>query len=193
VLKALGSADKLNMSEAQVNAFAAAVRWPVNGFRELGRSTPIAHDILLVRAVMDDWRAAAELYLETVSEARPYLLKRLSWAGVMSVGLATFNGPSEGAEEFWSGAARDDGLYWGDPRKALINYLQEQPRVSTLTKIRAVARCWNAFADGKTIDELKPGFQGMLGVTLRRTEYRASLAKPKPAPVETTEDGEARL
>jgi hypothetical protein len=183
IIKALRLEAEFGLSAGDLAAFLLAVGWPTNGFRV--PSGAAKHDLLRRVDQMRNWRATAQLYLELVAPAPRYLARMLRQVPLMSVGLATLLGPAPRAEEFWSGLARDDGLRRDDPRKAIVNHLHNVGKARPLTLVRAVAAAWNHFADGKPLTTIRVPFQGMVGITLKGTAFRARLAPLRAPPPST--------
>ena len=86
------------------------------------------------------------------------LPKRLRSGSVMAVILQTFRHQPERAYLFWQGVAANDGLRRGDPRHALVEFLQagtaRQGDADTI--MGACAAAWNAFYTGRTLTFLRP-------------------------------------
>jgi hypothetical protein len=81
------------------------------------------------------------------------------------------------AAEFWTSVAHDDGLGANDPRKAAVNFLALRAggalSMAPTTRIRGLATIWNAAYTDQTMSIVRPAFNGMIGVTLAGTRFRA--------------------
>jgi hypothetical protein len=78
---------------------------------------------------------------------------------VLAVALETARFQPGKASEFWGGAAHDDKLANGDPRKTLIRWLVANPMSAggsgARSQARAAAICWNAWFEGRTINAVR--------------------------------------
>ena len=104
--------------------------------------------------------ADVALRLNTFWDDTPKRLQNyLSRAAFISVALITTQHQPTMAEEFWGGAARDDGLNRNDPRKQLLNYAMTHKSASSASRVidlNAAVLCWNAFFENRTMEILRP-------------------------------------
>lgn len=162
--------EELGLSVKERDALAVAVGWLNLGFRPYaGNDDPIriyeAKDFELKKSLMRDWADEATAFFGCIDQA-PGFNKALFYRGAVSaVALVTFRHSKEKAVEFWSGAAIDDGLRNGDPRKALINWLRNNPAAKSIGKQhRAAIACWNAWSKNRTLDKVYPNTEGALKI-----------------------------
>lgn len=128
---------------------------------------------------MDSWEIVSQIenvyhepysqFLESISgasERRNIRMKRkLQRASVLSVALVTYMESAKQfgfakIDEFWGGAADDDGLRRGDPRKVMLEHIantamptgrpsrEESDTVSAAYQSRYVASCFNRWIEG---------------------------------------------
>ena len=180
ILAGYGLDQEFGMALRDLDRFYSAARWVLIDYRKpsVVADAVLAKDVIAVADRMGDWRAAAELFFEAIRSAHRPLQNALERAPVMAVALGTFRfAELDRADAFWRGTAEDDGLRRGDARKALIDYLvraSSDRRGSGVSQLRAVAACWNAFYEGRVYARVAQlPFQGMVGVTLAGTPYRA--------------------
>lgn len=102
-----------------------------------------------------EWLPAGAAYLQAVKSSRKWLRRALHTRAVSSVGLVTFRDQPDQAEEFWSKTAENSGLERRDPAHSLVTYLGVAYHSSLQVNrhSRAVASCWNAFYDGRSINQ----------------------------------------
>ena len=83
--------------------------------------------------------------------------RKLCAVSQFAVAMVTLRYARERAETFWLGMCEDDGLPKGDPRKALLLDMQTRgPKGALLAaQMMAVARCWNAWHDGRQINQVR--------------------------------------
>lgn len=101
-------------------------------------------------------------FLNTIAGGDSLVCRMLTRRVVLAVALLTFGSERclVKAEEFWRGAAHDDGLAKDDPRKQLLRFLQKMTnaRVSEQqTLLRGVVCCWNAFFENRMLQVVRPG------------------------------------
>jgi hypothetical protein len=154
--------EELGLSVKERDALAVAVGWINGGFRPYaGNDDPVriyeAKDFELKKSLMRDWADEAASFFGCINPA-PGFNKSLFYRGaVLAVALVTFRYSKEKAAEFWSGAAIDDGLRNGDARKALINWLRNNPVGKAQTmQHRAAIACWNSWFKEKNLTKVYP-------------------------------------
>ncbi len=170
-------AEKLELSEPEINSFATGLRHVVNDFRRLSVTTnvEIATSPDYLSAKMEEWSKVARCYFDAVRDARIGLKAAFRRGPVVAIGLATFKHQEEKAKEFWCGAASDDGLLKYDPRRVLNNFLlaNSSSHGDVLTYMRNIAGAWNHFFQQEELQFLRPSGMGKLGVTILGTPYKA--------------------
>ena len=74
-------------------------------------------------------------------------------AGALAIILVTLRYRTETAEKFWSAVIENDGLRREQPERVLADFLETTPvnQVGQRLFVRSIARCWNAFMEGKTL------------------------------------------
>lgn len=170
----MGLAEKLDLSEAEVNALGAGLRWMLNDFRKQTVHEPSMPPDQLGHE-MKNWAHVASLYFEAVRDAGHGLKSAFRWAMVVGVGLATFGEQPELAKKFWSQAAKPDNLTKNDPRLVLSLYLAGNgPRkTDPLNFVRMIAATWNKFYEQGEIQIHRPSDSGKIGVTIKGTRFKA--------------------
>jgi hypothetical protein len=154
--------EELGFTVKERDALAVAVGWINLGFRMYsGKDDPVrifeAKDFELKKSLMRDWAVEASRFFGCIKTA-PGFNKALYFRGaVLAVALITLRYNEEKAVEFWSGSALDDGLRNGDPRKALINWLRNNPvGKAPHMQHRAVMACWNSWFKEKSLTKVYP-------------------------------------
>lgn len=154
--------EELGLSGKERDALAVAVGWINGGFRPYaGNDDPVriyeAKNFELKKSLMRDWADEAITYFGCINLA-PGFNKSLFYRGaVLAAALITFRHSKERAVEFWGGAAIDDGLRNGDARKALINWLRNNPVGKAQTmQHRAAIACWNSWFKEKNLTKVYP-------------------------------------
>lgn len=76
---------------------------------------------------------------------------------IIALALVTYRYNKNLASQFWHGAVKDDALKKGDPRKTLIYFLVNTPRMTYPPHIysKYIVTSWNAFYHKKEINQLK--------------------------------------
>lgn len=176
VMKGLGLDKKFLMNEQQLNAFFAAVKFPLNNYRNLTNlNNPVVKsDVIFVAGEMVDWVTPAQSYFAAIGEAAPMLRKSLMRSPIMSVGLATFKYQPKHAEIFWTNIATGEGQYNGDPTKVArewLIYLKGQG--SIVVRIKTIAHSWNKFCKRQTQAKVSMADKGKGGVTILGTPFKA--------------------
>lgn len=154
--------EDLGLSVKERDALAVAVGWINLGFRMYSSNgDPVriyeAKDFELKKSLMRDWSEEATELFSCIDPA-PGFNKLLFYRGaVLAVALVTMRYSKEKAIEFWSGAAIDDGLRNGDPRKALISWLRNNA-VAKAQKMqhRAAIASWNSWIKEKSLTKVYP-------------------------------------
>lgn len=154
--------NELGLQVKERDTLAVAVKCINLGFRALsGGDDPSriyeARDFELKKQLMRDWAKEARQFFQAIHPA-PGFNKGLFFRGpVLAVALLTIRHHQESAIEFWGGAAMDDGLRVGDPRKALINWLRNNSVGKAQTmQHRAAISCWNAWHKARKLMKVYP-------------------------------------
>lgn len=166
-IRAQGLASELSLTERQAARLGGAVRQITTGFLDatagIGsakRARVRARSNAFVSELMRKWSKEAQTYFSLIQggeQSNYYLFER---ASVMACALLTLKYVPEKAKEFWSGAARDDGLSRHDPRKRFLVWLREnKEKPSDIA--RGFAVVWRMFLDNGEvklirIDSTKP-------------------------------------
>lgn len=182
VLNGLGLPETLGLTPKNTELLAGALRWILNDFRppeRVGPNRVPIRDLIYLADQTGDWRAAMGLYLECIANSVGYLTRPLRLTTTVAIALALLNSPKimDKAAEFWTSVAHDDGLGANDPRKAAVNFLALRAggalSMAPTTRIRGLATIWNAAYTNQTMSIVRPAFNGMIGVTLAGTRFRA--------------------
>lgn len=147
------------LTQQNHGAVGAAIRFIEGGLTRRAKMEPE-----VIRDLEDHYLASAVSffgYLEGVEENLYWRFKR---AIIVAIGIVTvtdaapvIGGPC--VREFWRGAALDDGLQRGDPRKHLIEHLKSTTlsnvaragvTVSPGYQARYIAACWNKWTENQT-------------------------------------------
>lgn len=104
-----------------------------------------------------EWAPNALLACATIGESSLARVRRLYTGPIFGVALVTFRYAPDRAEAFWGRAAENDGLRNGDPEQSLIDFVATRPTQSGQQTYmsRAVAACWNAAYQGRTLRHVK--------------------------------------
>lgn len=181
----MGLDTKLELSEREVNALGAAIRYLMSGFRRVNVHNSGAvntQSLDLVAAEMEKWAPEARIYFSAVSASDAAYKPKYLRAGVVAVALVTLRrwpgqrkNYNDIAATFWRGLAADDGLRKGDPRKALNRFLLSRNAAmgDKITFMRHVAAAWNRFVEGGTLTKVVAGDIGKVGITILGTPFQA--------------------
>lgn len=132
---------------------------------ELGFSPrPTGYRMLDTKRIrmLTDWSDELRSWIEIVGPYGPGTsgAGRFNRAAVIAVGLVTLRFQKDGASHFWKTAVENDGLKKGEPVRALVDYLAD--RTSSAGNLnylysKCVARCWNAYYEGRELRIVKAG------------------------------------
>lgn len=173
----MGLAQDIGLSDKETNAFAPALKYVLNDFRRAivtdGKEFATSLDCLAEHMTL--WSAYAREYFGYVREAGPGLKGPFRRAPAVAIALVTIKHQPAKAIDFWAVAAADDGLHKDDPRKALVNWLLSHSSQvgDPITYMRNIASAWNKFYQNGTLQFLRPGELGKMGITIRGTPYKA--------------------
>ena len=152
---------ELSLTKTDVACFGAAVGIVHRNFRELQSIGPELRyelrDFEFRKTLMREWQAEASLFFSlTFGLANKHLFQR---SEVLAVALVTLRQQPERARDFWHGAVMDNGLYIGDPRKTLIDWLRVNPTSRSLPteQYRAAIKCWNYWFERKKVTKIHAG------------------------------------
>ena len=108
-----------------------------------------------VQMLNHEYRAAINLLAATTKGCPSQNVSKLMRSAVLGVALITARAQPAKAVEFWGGMVRDDGIAAGDPRKALLRYLFNNPVAGSGARpahARIAANAWNAFYEGRDLE-----------------------------------------
>jgi hypothetical protein len=169
--KTLNLEAELGLTPTQLNFYGVAVAFINQKF--IGRIGKMHPDDRL--RLMRDYNDAYGAYLEAIAGVRHEWRHRFDRAATLSVALITYRYSAkvygiDRVDDFWHGAAMDDGLNTGDPRKTALRHLVEvsvsggygamtgtiQKQASSAFSARYLATCFNAFIEKKVLKFAKP-------------------------------------
>lgn len=109
------------------------------------------------RDVAMEYAPAAQAIEELLREAIPVVRRRVRMASRYSVALVTMRYQPEVASDFWGGLFRDDALAKGDPRKTLLQDMDNRSGSSGLmaAHLLAAARAWSTFFEGRHLKSIR--------------------------------------
>lgn len=156
-IRAQGLANELSLTERQAGRLSGAVRQITTGFLDTTagvgsakRARVRSRSNAFVSELMRKWATEAQTYFSLIQggeQSNYYLFER---ASVMACALLTLRYVPDKAKEFWSGAARDDGLARHDPRKRLLVWLRDnKEKPSDIA--RGFAVVWRSFLDDSEV------------------------------------------
>ncbi len=146
-----------DLNEAQVTALLRAVELVQTGYR---RPSINQHAVILYSRpkrvdAARPWLQYANQYFSLISGCSHLIRSALYRQPVLAVALMTIKCQPEKAAEFWQGLAADDGLSREDPRKKLIERLQDRKEAGSVpAQLQAAAAAWNAFFEGRKLKRL---------------------------------------
>lgn len=156
IINATDLAAEANLTNMMMNAVFGAVPVLANNF-----SSRMSDKDILTAKVIDrrlefvrPYLRAAEHYQACLDGVPSGFKRKFYNAGVCAVALATLRFQSVKAQEFWSGAASNNGLFQGDPRLTFFNYLNAnvtRPGGNKITTAFAPAIAWNAFFEDRDL------------------------------------------
>jgi hypothetical protein len=162
IIAAVDIAKDIGLSNRMTRAVFEAAPLLLNNLEVLHGSASVKSnpEFFLQQArmkVVTDWANEAKTYSGITEVARRGLYERLKKTGPVAVGLYTLRYQLAKAKEFWTGVANDDGLRKGDPRKTLINDLEERGlrTGSVRQRVQQSSLAWNAFCEGRDLKVIK--------------------------------------
>lgn len=162
----LGLDEVIGLSPTKITKVGAAVTFMYSGFKSNRSSMPSSNRISWVREYGD----AAEYYDEIVTGHTSDMTKRIWRVSTLSVGLVTcrFSVKVFGHDlvrSFWHGVATGEDISKGDPRQVAFRHLliygvarggaTSQTTRSDAYAARYLAQCFNAYAEGRTLQGTK--------------------------------------
>lgn len=156
-LMGYGLADETGMTTKQLSKVSAASPLILGCFQPgqvMGRAGISTQERAeFVRA----WAPFALLACATIGESNIARVRKLYTAPIFAAALVTFRYAPDRAEAFWGRVAENDGLRNGDPEQSLIDFVVTRPAYSGQQTYlsRAVAACWNAAYQGRTLRQVK--------------------------------------
>lgn len=156
ILRAYGIEERSPLSSTILQRLAQGVSIVDSDF---ARDYRARSKSLIQRAeATERWLPYGEQYAAMMSGASDEVGRLLWRAAVVAVGLATIRYQAEMAEEFWAGAAQEDGLARNDARARLLAWLRAHRVAAVRGDInysRHVAGAWNAYFEGRTLERLQ--------------------------------------
>ena len=160
--------ETTNLARQQVEALATAIRHIRGNFARdrlsggLGKSPP---NIKTSPADLVDniyeWAPDAKLVFTVMSNYDAKIYRLIRKRGALAVALITMRFQTEKAMDFWKGVAMPDGLAWADPRNTARRKLEDSTSNSSVSGVtperlsRQLARCWNAYYKGESLQMVK--------------------------------------
>lgn len=146
-------------------AFGSAVVYMILGFcggfsKDVELATSRDIRVRLMRDAAEEANLYAAACAPAASRTDKKLLKRTA---VMSVGIELFRYQPSGANEFFGGIARDDGLRAGTPQHTILRYLRSNVSSNSgdrYDQSRAVVLAWNAWFKNRSLQYAKPNQMG---------------------------------
>lgn len=174
--KATGLIDRTGLPDrTNVNQLGSATRWIENSFNSRGKRIAIDRHQTLI----EEWSPIYLDYLDMITGVHmpEHIRKRFTNSILISVALVTLKYAPEEAREFWSGVALDEGLSSGDPRKALLKFIDSfstgrtkdhRDYMPSLEFMKYIARIWNAWYRCEKLSRIRrsarvPGPTDILG------------------------------
>jgi len=155
VLESVDEADNLTLHQA--NMISSASLLIGCEFDTSRQSTDYAYyrDYDNRLKLTQDWLSAGIAYFKAIAASRKWLRRALHTRAVAGVGLVTFRDQADDAALFWQKVAENSGLERRDPAHSLVTYLGVvyHSTLQVNRHSRAVASCWNAFYEGRTINQ----------------------------------------
>jgi hypothetical protein len=147
--------EELGLNVKERDVFAVAVNLINLGFTKGGNDSPSqmfeAKNFEFRKQLMREYLQEAKTVFAAIQGAPAYNVKLFMRGPILGVAILTVKVDMDKATEFWRGAAMDDGLKSGDPRKALITWLRNQSKVQRQHQHLAAIACWNAWFDGRPL------------------------------------------
>lgn len=167
-LIAHGVHEELGVSISVLHHITAAVAYYASLRGEINvRLSAMTHDQKL-QLVRKHGHLATKAYSYLAGATnREFLTRRTTLACVMLCAEA-----HDGAEAFWTGVARDDGLRQGDPRKTLLEWLRlrgttsarvvggERKFAADHELVKGIATAWSAWVQNRELKVIKGNFDG---------------------------------
>lgn len=172
--KTLGICEELKRYNKQIECLGPAVVFIYNNFNKVsGRK--FHPDIRL--DLMRKFNESYGIYIESVARAQKEMNNKLFRTSTLSVALVTIEHSSKvfglnRVIDFWKGAAFDDGLKIGDPRKTAYKHLfstyiqggstNRSGNITVQYSSKYLALCFNAYVTGKKLVNAKPADRGIV-------------------------------
>lgn len=159
ILGALNYADGRGLTKQMAQALYRAVPIISNGFSMAVKD----RDVLAMRVVdrritkADEYVKAAQLYEKCLGRLQSGIRSKFTIGGTTAVALVTLRYQPMLAEQFWTGAAKNDGLRKGDPRLAFFNDMLSRARNSgsQAQSLFAASYAWNAWFESREIKMIR--------------------------------------
>lgn len=153
---AVGISDKLKLSKEGIMAF----KFIKGDFKYDSK----VNSQVLSRAVIfneiKEYESALALLHSCLDGSPRNVRQIITRFPIFAVAMVTAKFQPSAADEFWGKMARDEGLVKGDPQKALLDYMRNNPGIygSSVGPMlaRAAAVAWGAFFDGRELTVVRP-------------------------------------
>lgn len=175
ILAGIDFADKNELAKQTATALYNAIPVIASGFSKSRTDRDHLTNRVVDRRVAyaEKYVPAAKVYEGCLAGLQPRIKSKFLSAGVMAVALVTLQEQPGTALEFWSGAAQNDGLRIGDPRRTLhLDMVSRQLNAgSALQAIYVPTHAWNAWFENRTLKIIKvPSYRTKVTITGTRFE-----------------------
>jgi hypothetical protein len=159
VVRAAGTAEKLNVRHGVMTAALGAVTIIASGLR-MRPPKDRPDEVVTAYGRKDhavEWANEIRVYGDIVAKATSQKLRsRLLTQAIMAVALVTLRYAPGKARHFWTSVAENDGLRKGNPKKALVKALLESThRGRPHAGLIYAAQAWNAWFEGRDLHRLR--------------------------------------
>lgn len=155
--------EELGLPKKERDVLNGAVAFVELGFRPISgkdsaKRKAINNNFELKKDFMRAWGNEARLYFDCIATGPAFNKQPMTRKDVVAVGLVTLREQPDKAIDFWKGAALDNGLINGDPRKTLINWLKSNKASGDSVNLqhRSAIACWNAWFEGRQLHKVMP-------------------------------------
>jgi len=160
VLRAAGTAKDQGISVSDEARMIASVKTICGGLTTPNGLHGICEELKSPDRALEaakPWRPYASQYLACLDRAPTFNGRLFRRRLIMAAGMVTIKHQPAKAEEFWRGAAEDDGLKRHDPRKQLLTFLTANVVNSSSyqSMMRACSLSWNAWFEDRSVATLK--------------------------------------
>ena len=160
---AYGLGEETGLTRNQLDALASALRAMRYGFRidHQGRNEASSIAPVDMMKIVREWAVYMRDFDKIIMPCPPALLRTVHSKSVLAIGLITVRYQRRKAQEFWSAIARPDELKYVDPRAQARQVIDRVPNLRRanieIGRVPGkIARCWNAFMSGRTLEVVQP-------------------------------------